>query len=393
MARRVSKEVEAVLEALPDYVERMRDIRDVILGNLVMLGEIPAPTFDEEERVQFLMQRFSECGMQNCSTDEVGNGVGIIPGEDGSNTILLVAHADTIFSRKTDHTVSVHSDSVVGPGVADNGLGLATMASLPTLLEMLGIRFRSDVILLGGVRSLGRGNLEGLRFFLANNTMPIQSGICIEGVQLGRLSHASIGMLRGEVTCSIPEQYDWTRFGASSAIVTLNEVITRIQEIPLPRRPKTNIFLGSVHGGGSFNTIARNAVLRFEIRSESQEIVSELGDQIEDIAAEVSGEAGVDVSLDVFARRDPGGIGFRHPLAAVSRRILERLEIQSMLGPSTSELSAFIDRHIPAITIGLTKGENLNDFNETIYIEPMFKGLAQLLAILHAADKGCCNED
>ncbi|MFW6367406.1 MAG: peptidase dimerization domain-containing protein [bacterium] len=382
-----------ILDALPDLVERVKETRDVILGNLVMLGEIPAPTFDEGDRIEFLMQRFSECGMQNCSTDEVGNGVGVLPGTDGTSSILLVAHPDTIFSRKVDHTVSVQSDSVVGPGVADNSLGVATLASLPTLLEMLGIHFRSDLILLGGVRSLGRGNIEGLRFFLGNNSMPIQTGICIEGVQLGRLSHSSIGMLRGEVTCTIPEQYDWTRFGASSAIVTLNEVITRIQEIPLPRRPKTHIFLGSISGGGSFNTIARNAELRFELRSESEEIVRDLDDQIQDIAAEVSAEAGVDVVVDQYARREPGGIGFRHPLAVTARKVLSELGIQPMLGPSTSELSAFIDRHIPAITLGLTKGENLNDVNETIFIDPMFKGLAQLLAILQAADKGCCNED
>mgnify|MGYP006276805565 CR=1 FL=1 len=393
MARRASEQVEAILDELPKFIERARECRDLILGNLVMLGEIPAPTFKEEDRVEFLMQRFSECGLQNCSTDETGNGVGVIPGEDSSRSILLVAHPDTIFTTATDHTVSVHSDSVVGPGVADNSLGLATLASLPTILDMLNIQFRSDLILLGGARSLGRGNLEGLRFFLANNQMPIQTGVCLEGVQLGRLSYSSIGMLRGEVTCSIPEQYDWTRFGASSAIVTINQVITRIQEIPLPRRPKTHIFLGSVHGGGSFNTIARNAVLRFEIRSESEEIVGELAERIDDIAAEVSAEAGVDVELDVFARREPGGIEFRHPLVAVTRKILERLEIQAMLGPSTSELSAFIDRHIPAITIGLTRGERLNDVDETIYIDPLFKGLAQLLAVLSAADKGCCNED
>ncbi len=393
MARNSSLELQTILDGLPDLVERVKETRDVILGNLVMLGEIPAPTFDESDRIDFLMQRFSECGMQNCSTDEVGNGVGVLPGTDGSSSILLVAHPDTIFSRKIDHTVSVQSDCIVGPGVADNSLGVATLASLPTLLEMLDVRFRSDLILLGGVRSLGRGNIEGLRFFLGNNNMPIQTGICIEGVQLGRLSHSSIGMLRGEVTCTIPEQYDWTRFGASSAIVTLNEVITRIQEIPLPRRPKTHIFLGSISGGGSFNTIARNAVLRFELRSESEEIVRDLDDQIQDIAAEVSAEAGVDVAVDQYARREPGGIGFRHPLAATARKVLADLQIQPMLGPSTSELSAFIDRHIPAITLGLTQGENLNDVNETIFIDPMFKGLAQLLAILQAADKGCCNED
>ena len=83
MARRSANEIRAILDGLPDLVERVQETRDVILGNLVMVGEIPAPTFEEQDRIEFLMQRFSECGMQNCSSDEVGNGVGRCPGTDG----------------------------------------------------------------------------------------------------------------------------------------------------------------------------------------------------------------------------------------------------------------------------------------------------------------------
>lgn len=393
MNHHTSSTLEEILARLPGLTEAVRESRDILLGNLVMLGEIPSPTFQEEERISFLMQRLGESGLQNCSTDEVGNGVGLLPGTEGQSSILLVAHADTIFGAKADHAVSVGAESVTGPGVGDNSLGLALLATLPTLLENLDLSFKSNLLLLGGVRSLGRGDIEGLRFFLGNNKMPIHTGICVEGVQLGRLSYSSIGMLRGEITCSIPEQYDWTRFGASSAIATLNEIITRIQEIPIPRRPKSHIFLGSIHGGGSFNTIARTATLRFEIRSESEDIVRDIAEQMEDLTAEISAEAGVDVKLDVFARRSPGGITFRHPLPTTARAVLEKLDVNPMLGPSTSELSAFIDRQIPAITLGLTRGANLDDTDETIYIEPLFKGLAQLLAILMAVDKGCCNDD
>lgn len=386
------KEFENILEKLPDIESQLHEMREVILGNLVMVGEIPSPTFKESERVDFITNRFSELGMLNASTDEVGNGVGILEGEEGEDNILLVAHADTIFSEKTDHTITVHTDRVVGAGVADDGLGLAVLASLPTVLDRLNIKLKNDLILMAATRSLGRGNLEGLRFFLSNNKIPIKAGVCVEGVQLGRLSHLSIGMLRGEIKCNVPDEYDWTRFGDASAILTLNEVINKINDIPLPKRPRTSIVLGSVEGGSSFNQIATTALLRFEIRSESKEMVTEIGYRMEEIVAEVSSRTGDHINLDIFAKREPGGISFSHPLARKTRFIMDALDIKPRIAPSTSELAAFIDSKIPAVTLGITEGDKLQGVNETIKIDPMYKGLTQLIATILAIDGGYCEQ-
>jgi metal-dependent amidase/aminoacylase/carboxypeptidase family protein len=199
-------------------------------------------------------------------------------------------------------------------------------------------------------------------------------------------------MMRGEIICAVPEEYDWTRFGAVGAIVTLNEVINKILEIPLPKRPPSTIVLGSVEGGQHFDTVATRALLRFEIRSESEVLEEEIYQQIEDIISEVSSQTGAEITLDVFARRKPGGISFSHPLAKYARRIMKALQIQSRKSPSTSELSAFIDREIPAITIGISTGERQDQPNELVHIEPMFTGLAQLIGILMAIDRGYCRE-
>ena len=72
-----------------------------------MLGEIPAPTFAEEDRIQFLANRFTEEGLQNISIDEAGNAMGILPGQKGDHTILVVAHADTPFDAASDHAMFV----------------------------------------------------------------------------------------------------------------------------------------------------------------------------------------------------------------------------------------------------------------------------------------------
>lgn len=384
----MSYSLEKILEKLPDIEASLEEFREIILANLVMIGEIPSPTFNEERRIDFLIDRFDEAGLKKSSVDEVGNGIAVYEGNSGDNNILLVGHADTVHSQKVDHTITVEPNTISGAGVADNSLGLAIIASLPIILDELNIELENNLLLMGTTRSLGKGNLEGLRFFLDNHNVPIKAGVCIEGVQIGRLSHVSIGMLRGNITCQVPEQYDWSRFGDASAVLTINDVINRINDIPLPKRPRTSIVLGSIEGGTSYNTIATHANLQFEVRSESAEMADEIGERMEEIAAEVESKTGDQVKLDIFAKREPGGIEFSHPLIRNTRKIMQELDLKPRMAPSTSELSAFIYRDIPAITLGITEGDHLEEENETIKIDPIFKGLAQLIGTLLAIDGG-----
>lgn len=342
--------------------------------------------------MEFVLNRFKEASITKNSVDEVGNGIGILEGKENSGNVLVVAHADTVFNTKVDHTIQIQPESVTGAGVADNSLGLAVLSTLPTFLEKLDIELNHNLILMGATRSLGRGDLEGLRFFLSNFEQPIKAGVGIEGVELGRLSHTSIGMKRGEITCRVPEEYDWSRFGDASAILTLNEVINHINEIRLPQRPRTSIVMGSIEGGSSFNTTALKAKLQFEIRSESSGMVQDIHRSMEEIVTEVASQSGDTIHLDIFAQREPGGVSFSHPLIRHTRRIMDQLDIAPRPGPSTSELSAFIDKDIPAITLGLTHGDNIHETNESIEIKPIYTGIAQIIGTLLAIDGGYCEE-
>ncbi len=309
--------LKTILARLPDLRKECENLSEILLTNLVMIGEIPSPTFAEKERVAFMRRRFGECGLQNSSTDEVDNVFGILPGAEAEENgdIVVVAHLDTVFPNTVDHTVSLQAGRVSGIGVADNSLGLAALATLPTVIERLGLELKSNLILMGSSRSLGRGNLEGLSFFLNNTERPLRAGVCIEGVQLGRLSLASIGMMRGEISCTVPDEYDWSRFGTTSAILTLNEIINRILEIPVPRRPRSSIVLGRISGGSSFSTIAKNALLGFEIRSESHDKVREIAEQMEHIAAEVASQSGAGPVCHPSSRRHNlcASLGPLHP--------------------------------------------------------------------------------
>jgi acetylornithine deacetylase/succinyl-diaminopimelate desuccinylase-like protein len=383
--------IEEIIADLPAIREVCVSLRETLLANLVMIGEIPAPTFEETNRVNFLVQRFSECGLHNTSIDEHGSAFGMVSGTSRERNILLLAHADTVFSGWHDHTVSVQADRVSGLGIAGNSLGLAVLATLPTLLEKLNFQPNAGLVLMGAARSLGRADLEGIRFFLDNNKIPVTAGICIEGVQLGRLSYTSAGMLRGEIFCRVPEEYDWIQRGTTGAILVLTEVINRILAITLPNKPQTSIVLGSVEAGAGFDIIPTEGTLRFEVRSESSEIVQQIASELDDIIEDVTAKTGVDVTLDIVGRREPVEVSIGHPLVKQTREIMSALQLHPHITPSISELSELIVRGIPAVALGITDGERLHEQRETVFIEPMFTGLTQLIAVLLAIDGGFCD--
>jgi len=383
---------QVILDRLPELAVRAAGCVQALLSNLVLIGEIPAPTFGEDRRVRFIADRFAENGLVSGSVDEKGNAIAVMPGSKGDRNILLEAHADTGIPSSVDHTILVEPDRVMGPGVANNSLGVAVLAALPHFLEKMEIVLDSNIIFLASSRSLARGNLEGLRFFLENNNLPLCAGICVDGTQLGHLSIQSLAMMRGEITCTVPEEYDWTRFHATGAIRTINEVINQINAIPLPNKPRSNIAFGSIYGGSGFNKVARHAVLRFEIRSEDDAMVKKILRQIRDICEDVSSQKESRIDLDVFTERKAGGIPFAHPLSRRARKILETLQIPCRVSPSTSELFAFIDRGIPALSIGITSGEVLAYPDELVNVPPMTAGMTQLAALLLAIDGGYCDE-
>jgi len=328
------KAIDDILNWVPTLPEQLAGIQETLIANLIMLSEIPSPTFEEAARIKLLLQRMVECGLEKVSTDEEGNGVGIISGTDPDRNILLVAHADSVYTEKADHTLSVLTDEIIGPGVSDNSLGMAVLATLPSILELLDIQLNANVVLLSSTKGLGNGDLDGLRFFMENNKMPFDAGICIEGAQLGRLSYSAEGMFRGEITCKLPEELDWKKAGQNSAIIALNDVINHILEIPIPRRPRTTIVLGAIRGGKSYNVMATHSSLRFEVRSESAELVESIRERIDDLIAHATASHKADFEFKVVSRREPGGIDVGHPLVKNCRRIMEKLELKPTIRPS-----------------------------------------------------------
>ncbi len=377
------------VEELP---EALKPLRERILSNLTMLARLPAPTGREQDRVQFMLDRFLEAGLTDATTDEIGNAVGRIRGRRGSRTILVVSHLDDIVRPGLDHEVMVRADRVIGPGVSDNAMGAAVVAMLPSILEHLNIELNSHLVLLGSIQSLERGNHRGIRFFLDQYPEDIHFGICVEGIELGRLDFFSIATVRADLVCQVRNGNQGRGYGSESAVVVLNQIINRILGIPVPVRPYTVIRMGKLRAGVSYDTEPTRALLGLEIVSHDDEQVDRIIREIEAICFEMSARHAVEAKLDVFFRTRAGGIPFGHRLVSTSIEVMRKLGIEPDQKHSPSEVSEMIARDIPAVTLGITRGrKHQRPKPDYVLIEPILRGVAQVVGVLLAIDSGACD--
>ena len=381
------------LEKLPALVDEVKSLKEIIITNVVLIGQTPAPTFREKKRSKLFMDRLAEFQVDEVTTDGYRNPIGIVRGSDSSKPPIFVhAHLDTFSEKNQPINYIIKENSITGPGLLDNSLGVGVITSLPAIFKRLDLQFESDIVLAGTIQSIGKGNLRGVRHLLKTWPTPIRGGICIEGVELGRLNYFSDGMIRGEIHCSVSGDRGTLDEYPPNAIIVLNEVINEIMNLKISQRPRSRIVIGKIRGGANHGKIAFEAALGFEIRSDSYKIVKKIFRQIKDIVEGISHENEVDLNLKTISNLRASRLKYNHPLVKNSAAVMETLGINPFSKSTESALSIFLSQNIPAVTLGITHGENVYNEKATMEIEPMYKGIAQVIGVLKAIDDGVCDE-
>jgi hypothetical protein len=138
--------------------------------------------------------------------------------------------------------------------------------------------------------------------------------------------------------------------------------------------------------------IAHKAELGLEIQSDSDNMVSTLYCEIQDIVREMGHESSVDLEMATVSNVRAARLRYNHPLIKSAVTIMENLGVQPYSEPSESELSIFLSREVPALTLGVTHGVEHQQKEATVQIDPMFKGITQIIGAILAIDGGVCDE-
>ena len=376
------------------YAEQVSHFRELILSNLVLTAQIPAPAFEENARGRFILERFQQNDLLDCYMDEAGNTAGAIKGVQSSGKILIFAHMDTHFEKNVEHNIGMTKTRVTGPGLAYNSLGIAVLLSLPDIMRRLKWNPSVDIILLATTKSQGRGDMSGIRYFLKNTKEKFDYALNLIGIEIGRLDHFSLSRRRCDIACIFGEGSEKNRatMGQQNAIVVINDLINHLLTIPLPNRPRTLLNLGKIQGGESYHGPSRKAQLSLEIRSESDDMAEEVEKRIRQHAIFIGSKYGTQLELGFFGKQKATHLEFHHPLIQTTYTILNTLGYSVHVEPSNTEITVVLAENIPAVTLGITTGMYPLLEDGYIDIPPISHGLMQILMVIDVIEKGYCDE-
>src|SRR6266581_3153915 len=204
------------------------------------MARIGAPPFGESARGAWLLERFREVGLDDTRIDDVGNVFGTHPGF-GRRYVALSAHIDTVFPTNTLLNIRQQGSRIYGPGVSDNGAGVAALLGIASLLRTVRMRHTLPFVFIGNVGEEGEGDLRGMRHIVSTPRWKdsIAYSLVLDGAGADTIVAEALGSRRFEVIVRGPGGHSWSDFGAPNPIVVLSRSVDEFSRTPVPASPKT----------------------------------------------------------------------------------------------------------------------------------------------------------
>ncbi|MFC4557805.1 M20/M25/M40 family metallo-hydrolase [Virgibacillus kekensis] len=326
----------------------------------IEITEIPAPPFKEETRAKSYLQRLQELGLEDVRMDNEGNVFGLRRGSGKGPKVFVSAHLDTVFPEGTDTTVKEKDGILYAPGISDDTRGLAELLSIVRTFQELDLPNTGDIIFGGTVGEEGAGDLRGVKAFF-NEHDDIDGFLSIDGPSDAGVVYLGTGSYRYKVTYKGPGGHSFAAFGLPSATHALGRAVAGISDLETIDDPKTTFTVGEISGGTSVNAIAAEASMSVDLRSNDQEELDKLEQQVLAIVEKAAkdendrwGSDKIEVVIDRFGNRPPALQGDDDVIVQAAWAAIEAVGREPRLsGPVSTDANIPMSQGIPSLAIGI----------------------------------------
>jgi acetylornithine deacetylase/succinyl-diaminopimelate desuccinylase-like protein len=330
----------------------------------LQLCRIPAPTFLEQQRAEWMVQQFRALG---CEThiDGAGNVVTWLEARDPDRPLIAVtAHMDTVFAPRLKDDVYIDGDGLLrGPGVSDNGAGLSALFAIARALHSCGVPedCAADLVLIANVGEEGEGNLAGMRYLCGES--PLRSRIAaylvVDGAAIDHITVRALGSRRFDLTFSGAGGHSWSDYGIGNPVHALARAVSLFSDTRVNGHPRSSLNVGMVEGGLTVNSIATEARAKIDIRSESNEKMGELVEALHEAvekAQEIENQratsAKVTARLIETGSRPAAQLPEQSPILSFVKAVDAHLGVRDRLECSSTDANLPLSLKIPALSIG-----------------------------------------
>ena len=322
--------------------------------------EIPAPSFKEEVRGQELKRTFQQLGLLNVRVDKAGNVLGDYPGAAPHPHLVLAAHLDTVFPEGTDVKVKREGAVLKGPGIGDDCRGLAVMVQIVRQMKKANVKTPGSITFVANTGEEGLGDLRGVKeLFKVTLKDQIDRFVSIDGTGV-HVTNVAVGSHRYRVTFKGPGGHSFGAFGMANPMGAMGRAIAKIQEMQVPKQPKTTFNVGRVGGGTSVNSIPFDAWMEVDMRSSDPASLAAVDANfqkaVDTAVVEENQRWGsaktITVTKELVGDRPAGSTPENAPIVRAGLAAATMLGFTTNLGEGSTDSNIPMSMTIPSITIG-----------------------------------------
>ena len=354
------------MEELKAYIqETLPELKELIIE----LCGIPAPSHHEEKRAEFCRDWLLRNGAspEHVHIDAALNVVCEVPGET-EEVIVFMAHTDTVFPDREPMPYHEENGRMFCPGIGDDTANLAVLLMLARYVLIRGLRSRYTVVFAANSCEEGLGNLKGSFQLMKDYGSRTVEVVSFDGYYSG-VANDAVGSTRYEVTVRTEGGHSFGNFGNRNAIHQLSRIINDLYGIEVPTRARTTYNVGVIHGGTSVNTIAQDASMLYEYRSEDLGCQEEMRRKFEAIVEQYRAD-GLEVEVRVLGNRPCAGEIDRERQQALTEEVTALISRHSgeepVVSASSTDCNVPLSMGINAICFGVCLGGGAHTREEWI---------------------------
>ena len=223
----------------------------------------------------------------------------------------------------------------------------------------------------------GLGNLKGCRKIMDTFGPRVREFVTFDAGVFTVINDA-VGSRRYSIEIKTEGGHSYSAFGNRNAIACMAELIHDLYSVPVPPIGKTTYNVGTISGGTSVNTIAQQAEMLYEFRSDKRESLQIMEDTFRNILA-THREKGLDITVTPVGDRPCSGDVDREALEALSQRAVQAVahsfHREARYGVGSTDCNIPLSMGIPAICVGCADGAGAHTREEFVYLDSLKPGL------------------
>ena len=351
------------------------------------LCAIPAPSHHEEERAAFCKAWFENNGGAGTYIDEALNVICPYDVTETGPLTVFMAHTDTVFPDREPMPFLEDEETFRCPAVCDDTANLAVMMICARYFMQNRIPGKTGILFVANSCEEGLGNLKGSRALAKAYGDRITAWISFDGMSLDRIVHRAVGSHRYQVTVRTEGGHSFGAFGNRNAIAVLSSMISTFYTVKVPQEDgsRTTYNVGQISGGTSVNTIAQEATMLFEYRSDNRNCLEKMRDMFEKVI-DAYRATGVEIEVELVGDRPCAGKvdpQAQQALEAMAQRsILIAANCDAIYSSGSTDCNIPLSLGIPSVCLGVVTGKGAHTREEILYLQSLVPGCKLCLDFL-----------